>query len=279
VPVAPQAVVPFEPVMAAPKFRQPMYEPLRDLSTELLLPRLDTVQPNSALGLQTNRRFIEAYMVGLNHEMGRELLWRGFPTDQRGTCFDRFWDATPFVGVASAGLQTPAGDILPLHLWADRRLGDTLTPPAAERFVLLLRSDLLRRYPSAMIYAAKAKLVGSVRMPSIAEADEAMPIFRGALPPDVSFFGFDIPIPTMLGGGAELGYFIIIQEQPGEPRFGLDVGTPTGNATHLRANAPVPAGLPLNGLQWGANAAHVAGIVRQQPVRVAIHASQFLPSA
>ncbi len=37
--------------------------------------------------LRTNNRFIEAYLVGLNHEMGRELLWREYPTDQRGTYF------------------------------------------------------------------------------------------------------------------------------------------------------------------------------------------------
>ena len=30
-------------------------------------------------------------MVGLNHEMMRELLWREYPTDQRGTAFHRFW--------------------------------------------------------------------------------------------------------------------------------------------------------------------------------------------
>ena len=33
--------------------------------------------------LETRRAFIEAVLVGLNHEMGRELLWRGYPTDQR----------------------------------------------------------------------------------------------------------------------------------------------------------------------------------------------------
>ena len=85
-------VVPIEPIMAAPRFPQPMYEALRDLSQQLLLPGLETVEPNSVIGLETNPRFVEAYMVGLNHEMSRELLWRGFPTDQRGTYFDRFWD-------------------------------------------------------------------------------------------------------------------------------------------------------------------------------------------
>ena len=56
--------------MAAPHFEQPMYEPLRDLSQDLLLPGLQTVLPDTVLGLKTNRRFVEAYMVGLNVEMG-----------------------------------------------------------------------------------------------------------------------------------------------------------------------------------------------------------------
>ena len=89
------ATVGIDTVMAAPKFPQPMYEPLRDLSQELLLPGIETVPPDAVLGLKTNRRFVEAYMVGLNVEMAREMLWRGFPTDQRGTCFDQFWAVAP----------------------------------------------------------------------------------------------------------------------------------------------------------------------------------------
>src|SRR3712207_9200390 len=80
--------------MFPPKFPRPINGPLRDLSRQLLLPGLESVLPNSVLGLASNRRFLEAYLVGLNFEMGRELLWRGFPTDQRGTYFDRFWDAS-----------------------------------------------------------------------------------------------------------------------------------------------------------------------------------------
>ena len=36
-------------------------------------------------------------MVGLNHEMARELLWREYPTDQRGSYFRQFWDASAAV--------------------------------------------------------------------------------------------------------------------------------------------------------------------------------------
>jgi hypothetical protein len=273
---APTAAVPLDTIMAAPKFRQPMYEPLRDLSQELLLPGLETVLPNTVLGLQTNRRFVETYMLGLNFEMGRELLWRGFPTDQRGTYFDRFWD--------TRGSFAPRPDVKPLHEWAAGRLGEMQPAGAKEQFVMLLRSDLLRRYPTAVIYATKAVIVNGVRTPSTNPADEVFPQFRGSLPPDVSFFGFDLTVeavvgPTVPPGGrpSSHGYFIVIQEQPTEPRFGLDVGTPLGNATHLRVGGGPPAGLPLDGLVWGQNAAHMAGITRQQPVRVAIHASQFVP--
>jgi hypothetical protein len=269
---APEAALPVETVMAAPKFIQPMYEPLRDLSQQLLLPGLETVLPNSVLGLQTNRRFVQAYLVGLNYEMGRELLWRGYPTDQRGTYFARFWDSL------SAAVPTQA-DVIPLHQWGTRTLGDAQITPSGEQFVMLLRSDLLRRYPTAVIYATKVVFKSNVRMPSVNPADEVHPAFRGSLEPDVSFFGFNLPIKTVVGsagGGSGDGYFIVIQEQPTEPRFGLDQDTPTSGATHLKVAGGPPAGLPLNGLQWGANAAHMAGITRQQPVRIAIHASKFV---
>jgi hypothetical protein len=249
-----------------------MYESLRDLSQQLLLPGLETVEPNSVLGLETNARFVEAYMVGLNFEMGRELLWRGYPTDQRGTYFDRFWDAR-------ASSADP--DVFPLHGWHERPLGDPQTAPSGDRFVMLIRSALLRRYPTAVIYASKAIIVNGKRKPSGKPEDEKHPAFRGSMQPDVSFFGFDLTVEQAVGpqssvNGDDHGYFIVIQEQPTEPRFGVDVGTPTGEGTHITVSAGVPAGTALNGLQWGQNGAHMAGILRQQPVRIAIHASQFI---
>jgi hypothetical protein len=267
-------VVPIEPIMAAPTFPQPMYESLRDLSQELLLPGLEKVEPNSVLGLETNSRFVEAYMVGLNHEMGRELLWRGFPTDQRGTYFARFWDAR-------APEAKP--DVLPLHGWGNRPLGDPQTAPSGDRFVMLIRSALLRRYPTAVIYASKALIVRGVRKPSTKPEDEEHPVFRGSMQPDVSFFGFDLTVDQAVGPvnppltSENQGYFIVIQEQPTEPRFGVDVGTPTGTGTHLKVSDGAPAGSTTGGtLEWGKNGAHMATMLRQQPVRIAIHASRFL---
>jgi hypothetical protein len=263
-------IVPIEPIMAAPKFPQPMYESLRDLSQLLLLPGLETVEPNSVLGLETNSRFVEAYMVGLNFEMARELLWRGYPTDQRGTYFDRFWDSRSSGGGA---------DVNPIHSWKDRPLGDPQTAPAGDRFVMLIRSSLLRRYPSAVIYAAKAIKPNGVRKPTKSPDEEEHPVFRGSMQPDVTFFGFDLTVDQVTGTGTgdDQGYFIVIQEQPGEPRFGYDVGTPLNEGSHLAVSFGAPAGsTTASNLHWGQNGAHVAAMLRQQPVRIAIHASQFL---
>ena len=270
-------IVPIEPIMVAPKFPQPMYESLRDLSQQLLLPGLETVEPNSVLGLETNSRFVEAYVVGLNHEMARELLWRGYPTDQRGTYFDRFWDSRSMGGDP---------DVNPIHTWHDRPLGDPQTAPAGDRFVMLMRSALLRRYPSAAIYAAlavKRTPSATVRKPTLNHAEEAHPVFRGSMDPDVTFFGFNLTVDEVIGKDtdADPGYFIVIQEQPGEPRFGYDEGTPLNDGTHLEVSFGAPQGsmsAPQGSppLQWGKNGAHVAAMLRQQPVRIAIRASQFV---
>ena len=73
-----------------------MYEPLKNLSSELFLPNINLIEPNSVTLLETNQPFIESYMVGLNHEFARELLWREYPTDQRGSTFRQFWDVRSF---------------------------------------------------------------------------------------------------------------------------------------------------------------------------------------
>ncbi|MGH8188533.1 MAG: hypothetical protein ACREUC_18390, partial [Steroidobacteraceae bacterium] len=201
----------------------------------------------------------------------------------RGTYFDQFWDTRASAPADDGGSvfrrhRHRHGDIFPLHQWGARKLGDPEGAPSGERFVMLMRSSLLRRYPSAVIYTVKAVMVGTKRKPSKVSTDELYPAFRGSMEPDVSFFGFSITADQAVGTGTgeDHGYFIVIQEQPGEPRFGLDVDTPTGSVAHLKVGAGVPSGMPLSGLTWGQNGAHMAGILRQQPVRIAIHASQFL---
>lgn len=256
-----------ETVMMAPAYPQPMYEPLKEKSQDLLLPGLDKVEPERVVGVRTNRAFVEAYMIGLNFEMGRELLWRGFPTDQRGTYFKHFWgtDAGP----------SATEDIADLRQNLGRALGEPVPNASAEQFVLLLRSSLLRRYPNAIIYLTPA-LVGTSTTPA---PPDVFPIFDGALEPDIRFFGFPISPSTATGSGTSSGFFVVIQEHPTEPRFGLDVAVVNALAatgTHLVIGTQPPVGVPLKGRTWAKNSGHMAEITRRLPVRITIHASQLL---
>ncbi len=104
------------------------------------------------------------------------------------------------------------------------------------------------------------------------------PAFHGTLQPDISFFGFDFSTDAATGADGSAGHYIVIQEHPTEPRFGLDEGTTLENgATHLALGSGPPSGLAVTPpLVWGRNSANMAGITRQLPVRIAIHASQFI---
>lgn len=261
------------PVGYSPVFAQPMSEALAALSQDWLLPGLDRVPPDSVALLEPNQRFIEAFMLGLNAEMGSELLWRDYPLgDPRATYFRRFWR-----GVNPRG----DADIAPIAQWGEGPLGghaaDVLSTAAsggsaAKQLVLLVRSALFRRYPNAVVYAVPAVPSDGGRMPG-AQAAERHPLFRGALQPDVSFFGFELDATEAI---ADPGWYFVIQQQPTEPRFGFDVEVDFGGATHVPLAAP-PTGHALPpGTQWARNAAHIARITRQQPVRVAIHASELI---
>ena len=107
---------------SAPVFAQPMYVPLRELSADLLLPGLKHVEPNRVVGLKTNRRFVESYLLGLNTGLAAELVWRGYPTDQQSTYAAQFWD--------SRSSDTPQPDITAVSTWGSSALGAHPADPA-----------------------------------------------------------------------------------------------------------------------------------------------------
>jgi hypothetical protein len=51
-----------------------MYEALRDLSQDYLFPGLEYVPEETVMLLETNSKFVESFLVGLNAEMASELL-------------------------------------------------------------------------------------------------------------------------------------------------------------------------------------------------------------
>jgi hypothetical protein len=246
-----------EPVAAAPEFPQPMYAALRDLAPDLIVAGLSQIPANKVGLLETNPRFVEAYMAGLNHEMARELLWRGYPTDQRGTYFRTFWDSR---GRGPAIQRAAGGDIPPIHTWPETKKLGEIASGGSNTLVLLIKAELLRRYPNAIVYAVNATIAAGQTKPKLG-TQETHPIFRGALDADVAFFGFPFPLAFARGTGTPTspGVFFVIQEHPTEPRFGLPAGTPV--TTPL---APGP------------DAAATARALLQKPVRLAIHARDLL---
>ena len=68
----------------------------------------------------TNPPFIEAYMVGLNHEFARELLWREYPTDQRGPPFRQFWEPCERTGRPEPATEAQRAEKLQGHPAAPR---------------------------------------------------------------------------------------------------------------------------------------------------------------
>jgi hypothetical protein len=287
----------------APEFPQPMYECLRDYFQGMLLPGMDQVPSNTIALLETDPQFIESYMVGLNHEMSRELLWRGYPTDRRGTYFRQFWDVRGRVPAPVPEEKEKLKDITPISTWtAESRLGEHAGRGFSEgQMVLLIRGELLNRYPRAMIYAVEGVWSADGTRRELGTT-ERYPIFRATQTPDITMLGFLLTEQQVRGAddsknGGHPGWFFILQEQPTEPRFGLDVATTYGGKPlhwrdlswgHLaesEAALKEIVYLPIDGLlkdavldnlPWGRNSAQMASITRQPPFRVAIHARTWL---
>jgi hypothetical protein len=289
---------PIEPIMDSPKFPQPMYEALRDISQDFLFPGLERVPTNTVTLLEPNPKFVESFLVGLNAEMAHELLWRNYPTDQRGTYFHQFWDTE----------DAKDEDIAAITEWRDRKLGDN-SPNSSGALVLLIRGELLRRYPNTVIYAVPAVPKDGKLTLSTDTTKERHPLFRGTLKPDVTFIGFKLSDAEALGEPPNdaNGWFFVIQQQPTEPRFGMDEADfekpksppkpQTWNDLSWRHLAPTEADLKklshatvaaltkqfpgidqekIDNAKWGKNSAHQAYITLQRPVRIAIHARDII---
>ncbi|SDS73717.1 DUF3892 domain-containing protein [Actinopolymorpha singaporensis] len=298
---------PLGQLLAPPRFGQPMSELLAELGQEHLLPGAGNVPLDTVTLLRANPAFVEAFLVGANHELGRELLWREFPTDRRATAFREFWDSR-----GADGTTGDTADIPPVAQWpGSAHLGQVATTGAGNGAVLLVRGEVVRRFPSLGLHARRALPPavpgGSARLGS----ERQEPAFQGMLEPDILFVGFPFTVEQARGGAGDPGWFFVFEEQPSAPRFGMDVppdkdpGYGTAPATwrdlswaavvddqqaldHL-GHVPVlhaPFGTPERPLAsdseappvtWGHNSAHMAHIHLQQPVRVAYHATALLP--
>jgi hypothetical protein len=267
----------FDRVMVAPSIVTPLYELLAEHDRTRLLPGVDRIPEEAITLLETNARFVSAFLAGANHEMNRELLWRRYPTDQRGTTLRRFWD------------WLDDGDDVPaIHTWGPGALGSHARGGAAGLLVLLVRGRLLRRYPNSVIYAWRA--AGRQLKDPPADTDLRPPMFGGQFAPDITYVGFNLTFEEITQGD---GWFFVIQQQPTEPRFGFDEAPPeapavpptwsdatwtdaaTAPGRHLIVTGHPLSGATRSGATFGRDAAHLAAVLLQKPMRVALHGSQL----
>lgn len=204
------AGVVMRPIMAAPRFDRPMYQALYDYDSEWLVPGLGLLPADDFVTvLSTNPDFMEAFLIGLSDEMGRELLWRSYPTDRRGTYFRRFWDAD------ADELPTP------IHLFPSTDLGKHVSfggdGGSAPRAVVVVKSELVRRYPDLIIQVAKNQ--GTIAEPWFEKTDApqivAKQLFSALLQPDLALVGVDLSIEQI----DQPEWWILIAEHPSATRF------------------------------------------------------------
>ncbi|MEM8525339.1 MAG: hypothetical protein AAGG68_11925 [Bacteroidota bacterium] len=221
-----------------PRFKNSTYKFLIAESQDYLLPGIERVPQNSVAKLEVNPRFIEAFLMGLNHEFAEELRWREYPTDMRGSYFSRFWDY----------LDDKKKDIQDLTTWKDADcLGDHQAQNA-KHTILFIRGDLIKKYPNTYIYVLPAKQVDGKNVPDYSKA-KLVPDFEGQLPEDVVFLGYTETLDD---------HFVVFEERLGELRFGLDEIDDTN----------IPAEVDINDLAWqhfGSETGSYLNITNQAP--------------
>lgn len=233
-----------EPLLAepdvSPELDIPLWKFLSDNSPDWLLPGAGDIPADRVLAVQTNPSFVDAVLVGANVQTLGELRWRNLPITTRWTPLRRFWQR---VDVAAG---EPATDIRPvvalntdLPLWPDAsELGDLshLSDPShGANLVIVLHTELFRRYPATLLYLVPnpggRDVWGAVPIvdqdpanPALQPAARAYPSFSGTLTPDLVFFGFGVP-PS-----AGFDHWLVLEEPPPGYRFAYkaDDASPEG---------------------------------------------------
>ncbi len=282
------------PIMAAPRFDRAMFEALDAYDREWLIPGVGKIPfTDFVTVLETNPQFTENFLIGLSDEMGRELLWRGYPTDQRGTYFQRFWD------------QEKDELTTPIHRFTHTPLGTHLKGGDKPRVVLVIRGEIIRRHPDVLCVAMRAGGTDAEGRPVFIDPETipspvATILFHHHLAPDILLVGYDLS-PSQVR--AEPWWFLLV-ENPSAPRFGLDLADEPNpvaqngvarndldwndlgalvNGHFLSALGPSltiadEESDPKNAT-WPGNAAIVARTLLQNPVRAAFDAHKLIAPA
>ncbi|MCL2012388.1 MAG: hypothetical protein FWG75_06340 [Cystobacterineae bacterium] len=253
------------PILAYPLFPEPVYHYLKMFSDKWIIPCVDALPEDSVALFQSNPSFVEAYLCGMNTEMGRELLWREYPTDQRGSYFRKFWDSETTAADIHSGNFF---DIAPLHTWKGG-LGDNHPESKTGLLLFALKGKLMRQYPSTQVFLQKAMAPqGSLEFDLGATEENGgivLPVIQAFLREDILLVGFKREFGELLGNprAGDFGYFLAFQEDIQDLNFQFP--EKEASKEHLE--------------KWekADNAAQVAEALKNQPTLYGKHLSLFLP--
>jgi hypothetical protein len=145
----------------------------------------------------------------------------------------------------------------------------------------VLRGDLLRKYPNTVVFMQPAIRQTNGRVPDETKPIK-LPVAAARLAEDIFFLGFDVPKEEAIGNAEQAGWYVGLQERPGDTHFGLDEppasNSPTdpnwenadtlpGQCLDLEKPKPLFAGL--------SHAADVAVLFYQQPFMMLVHAAKM----
>jgi hypothetical protein len=202
------------PIIAYPIFPEPAYYYLKKVDDDLILPGAGELPDDSVTVFKSNSAFVEAYLAGMNTEMGRELLWREYPTDQRGSYFRKFWDSESSV---SSIRQQTFFDIEPMHDWKGA-LGSNMLQGKENLLIFAIKGRLMRLYPTTRIYLARAVSPKKGKLafdPSATVENKGIyqPVMETFLD-DLLVLGFNVSFEEAVGNPdkKDYGYFLTFQE-------------------------------------------------------------------
>lgn len=262
---------PLAPIMAHPRFSVPMAEELLARWPEWAIPGIGGLPQNSVTLLETNPEFVAALLVGLNHELNRELLWREFPTDQRGTPFAWFW-------------PTDGDDVDEIARWPlDAPLGSQVRTGAGT-LALLVRGELLRRFPGTALLAVRGE---NGKLPAAFGGTQATPL---ALDETTTLY---LVADLSAERAIAEDWFLVFREPMHGTQFGYDsgpavpvakwadltwaaVGQDAGRHVQVGHVPGTPDDPPGDPAKWGRDPADMARIAFQQPFQLAFRASVLL---
>jgi hypothetical protein len=194
------------PVEIEPELDLPLWSFLSSRSPDWMLPGVGDLVDGDVVPLSTNPVFVEALLIGANHQATAELRWRNMPLVTRWSPLRKFWQR-----------KSKDVDILPIKSWPNAAaLGSAaVVPPGrTSEAVVAFRTSLFRRYPATVVYLFPAAANWKAPKPEDdMNIGRVLPTFTGTIGPDVTFFGFPLK-PEALAT-----HWVVLEEPPAGHRF------------------------------------------------------------